>query len=71
MMYTVIYVDENKERRWIKATDVEVAEEFGKQNSDGDYDLCVSLYEYDKLKNKIAKMEQILRQIGTLAKTNK
>lgn len=71
MMYIIIYVDKNGDRRWKKASDIETAEEFGKQNSDNDYDLCVSLYEYNKLKDEIQIMKQKLEKIETLARVSK
>ena len=71
MTYTVIYVDKNNEKRWKKATSIEAAEEFGKENSDNYFDLCVPLYEYDRLKNEITRMKQTFEQIETMARTSK
>lgn len=71
MMYTIIYVDKNDGiRKWKQASDLMVSEKFGAYNSDGDYDICVSLYEYTKLEEKIRRMEKTFEEIKTLCKTN-
>ena len=72
MMYTVIYVDKNDGiRKWKKSSDLMVAEKFGADNSDSDYDICVSLYEYGKLEEKINRMKNTFEQIETMARTSK
>ena len=72
MMYTVIYVDKNDGiRKWKKSSDLMVAEKFGSDNSDNDYDICVSLYEYGKLEEKIKRMKDTFKQIETMARTSK
>jgi len=71
MMYTVIYVDKNDGiRKWRLASDLMVAEKFGADNSDGDYNICVSLYEYTKLEEKIRRMEKTFEEIKTMCKTS-
>lgn len=73
MMYTVIYIDKNDGiRKWKKSSDLMVAEKFGSDNSNGDgYDICVPLYEYEKLEEKIRRMEKTFEEIETMARTNK
>lgn len=72
MMYTVIYVDKNDGiRKWKKASDLMAAEKFGVNNSNGDYDICVSLYEYEQLERKIKIMKNTFEQIETIARTSK
>ena len=67
MMYTVIYVDKKDGvRKWKKATDIDLAEQFGQENSDNDYDICVSLYEYDRAKAEIQRLKRKLEQIKTI-----
>ena len=73
MMYTVIYVDKNDGiRKWKKSSDLMAAEKFGLDNSDGDgYEICVPLYEYGKLEEKIKKMKETFEEIETICKTSK
>lgn len=72
MMYTVIYVDKNDGiRKWKQATDLMTAEKFGADNSDNDYDICVPLYEYVRLEEKIKRMKNTFKQIETIARTSK
>ena len=67
MIYTVIYVDKNDDvRKWKHATNLTVAEEFGRENSDNDYDICVSMYEYDRVKEEVRRLEQKLEQIKSI-----
>ena len=68
MMYTVIYVDKNDGiRKWKRATNIVDAENFGQENSDHDYDICVSTYDYDKLQAQIQRLERKLEQIKQIA----
>jgi len=68
MMYTVIYVDKNDGiRKWKKANNIADAETFGQENSDHNYDICVSEYEYDKLQTQIQRLERRLEQIKQIA----
>lgn len=68
MMYTVIYVDKNDGiRKWKKANNIVDAENFGQENSDHDYDICVSAYDYDKLQAQIQRLERKLEQIKQIA----
>lgn len=73
MMYTVIYVDKNDGiRKWKKSSDLMTAEKFGSDNSDGDgYDICVPLYEYGKLEERIKMLKNAFEQIETIAEKNK
>lgn len=73
MMYAVIYIDKNDGiRKWKKSSDLMVAEKFGSDNSDGDgYDICVPLYEYEKLEEKIKMLKNAFEQIETIAGKNK
>ena len=65
MTYTVIYFEKDGKRTWKKTGDIETAEDFGRQNSDGnrDFDILVPLYEYDRLKSRVERMEQRFEQI--------
>ena len=71
MTYTVIYFEDAK-RTWKRAGDLETAIEFGEKNSDknSDYDICVSLYEYDKLREEINKMKQNFKFIKEVCEQN-
>lgn len=72
MRFVVIYKDLNDESKWKKAFKLEDAENFGKQNSlDNDYDICVPLYEYNRLKKEIEKMKETFTQIETMCRTSK
>lgn len=73
MRYTVIYHDRHNERRWKQSTDLETAENYGKQmtDDDNDYDICVPMYEYKRLQNEIDKLKSTLSQIETMCKTSK
>lgn len=71
MTYTVIYVNAAGERKWKQKSDFESAEQFGKDHSDNDYAICVSLYEYNFLKKKIKIMEDTFKQIEKMAQTSR
>lgn len=64
MTYTILYF-ENGEKKWKKASDIDAAEMYGKDHTDtySDYDICVSLYEYDKLKQQIEIMKKNFEKI--------
>ena len=66
MMYTVIYTDEWNEKKWKKTNDIETAKEYGEQMSDNDYDICVPLYEYERLKKQMERMEETFAKIKNM-----
>lgn len=70
MMYTVIYVDKDGIRRWKKANNIDDAELFGRENSKS-YDVCVSLYDYDRLKHENTILKAQLKKIEQIAKGGK
>ena len=69
MAYTVIYV-ENGERKWKKAISLDIAEAFGKEHTDADadYEINVSLFEYNTLKNQMEIMREQFKQIENICK---
>lgn len=72
MIYTVIYVDKNDGiKKWKQASNLKIAKKIGSDNSDNDYVICVSLYEYEQLERKIKIMKNTFEQIETIARTSK
>lgn len=73
MMYTVIYIDKNDGiRKWKKSSDLIEAGKFALDNCDGEgYDICVPLYEYGKLEERIKMMKNTFEQIEAIAGKNK
>ena len=68
MMYTILYYNDKHERVWKKADSLEIADDFGQSNSPGEYDISVSLYEYDRLKKEIETLKKTLKDVANFCK---